>query len=117
MSAIQVIVCLLMLIAPAMGQHHHPSQDQAIHEKFYSNWMMPDHPQTSCCHERDCYPTLARKSGGYWQALRREDGKWLTVPHQKVEMERDNPDGRNHLCAPPPAYGDTVYCFIAGGGT
>ena len=30
---------------------------------------------------------------------------------------RDNPDGRNHLCAPPPSasFVDTVYCFALGG--
>jgi hypothetical protein len=30
-------------------EHHHPPQDQATHEKFYSTWMMPDAPHVSCC--------------------------------------------------------------------
>jgi hypothetical protein len=36
-----------------------------------------------------------------------------------VERNRDNPDGRNHLCAPPPALSplDSVYCFALGGAT
>lgn len=37
-----------------------------------------------------------------------------------IERNRDNPDGRSHLCAPPPrAYrpSDTVYCFALGGAT
>jgi hypothetical protein len=25
------------------------------------------------------------------------------VPPQKIERNRDNPDGRNHVCMPPPA--------------
>jgi hypothetical protein len=32
----------------------------------------------------------------------------------EIERHRDNPDGRNHLCAPPPdgSYPtDTVFCF------
>ena len=40
--------------------------------------------------------------------------------HPAIERNRDNPDGRNHLCAPPPrAYrpSDTVYCFALGGAT
>ena len=53
-------------------------------------------------------------------AQRREDGKYIPVPPQKVERNRDNPDGRNHLCAlPPNVYkpADTVYCFALGGAT
>jgi hypothetical protein len=52
-------------------------------------------------------------------AKRREDGKFILVPPQKVERNRDNPDGRNHLCAPPPTASyppDTVFCFALGGG-
>jgi hypothetical protein len=42
-------------------------------------------------------------------AKRNEDGKYIPIPHQKVERNRDNrdnrdnPDGRNHLYAPRPA--------------
>jgi hypothetical protein len=40
------------------------------------------------------------------------------VPAAKVERNRDNPDGRSHLCAPPPtatAFSpDTVFCFSLG---
>jgi hypothetical protein len=53
-------------------------------------------------------------------AKRREDGKYILIPREKVERNRDNPDGRNHLCAPPPnplLPSDTVYCFALGGAT
>lgn len=82
--------------------------------KFYETWMMPDAPHISCCNEKDCYPTEARKTPTGWEAKRREDGKWLRIPESKIERNRDNPDGRNHLCAPPPD-GDRVFCFILGG--
>jgi hypothetical protein len=39
------------------AQRHHPSQDQPLHETFYSKWHMPDNPSASCCNEADCYPT------------------------------------------------------------
>lgn len=51
----------------------HPPQDQALHEKFYSTWHMPDNPSVSCCNSADCYPTdikyiddqiYARRRGG-----------------------------------------------------
>jgi hypothetical protein len=104
----------------AQDHRHHPPQDVALHEKFYSTWYMPDNPTKSCCNKADCYPTQVTYRNGEIYALRREDRKWLHIPLQKVEQHRDNPDGRNHLCAPPPnATGymlDTVYCFALGSG-
>lgn len=102
----------------AFAQHRHPPQDVQIHEKFYSTWMRPDNPRLSCCSQHDCYPTEARVEDGVWFAKRREDGKWLRVPLEKVEQNRDNPDGRSHLCAPRPerAYSADVFCFTPGSG-
>ena len=102
------------------GAHrHHPLEDQLLHEKFYSSWHMPDNPVLSCCNSADCYPTEVRYVDGRIYARRREDGKYILIPSQKVERNRDNPDGRNHLCAPPPSASlvDTVYCFALGGAT
>src|ERR1700704_2160835 len=99
---------------------HHPPQDQALHEKFYAKWHMPDHPSLSCCNDADCYPTEIKYVDGKIYAKRREDGKYILIPPQQVERNRDNPDGRNHLCAPPPNVSnlsDTVYCFALGGAT
>jgi hypothetical protein len=109
---------LLFGAVSASAQHQHPPQDEEIHEKFYSTWMRPDNPHLSCCSQHDCYPTEARIEGDIWLAKRREDGKWLRVPPQKVEQKRDNPDGRSHLCAPRPerAYSADVYCFTPGSG-
>ncbi len=34
---------LILAVSSAIAQeHHHPPQDQTIHERFYSTWMMPD---------------------------------------------------------------------------
>jgi hypothetical protein len=119
------LVCFVLLACalPAEAQEHraHPAADMALHEKFYSTWYMPDQPTRSCCNMADCYPTEVRAQGSAIFARRREDGKWLLVPPHKVERHRDNPDGRNHICAPPPSASsqapDTVYCFTLGGGT
>jgi hypothetical protein len=99
---------------------HHPPEDQLLHDKFYSTWRMPDNPSASCCNDADCYPTEIRYVDGQIYAKRREDGKYILVPSQKIERNRDNPDGRNHLCAPPPSAlqpSDTVFCFALGGAT
>ena len=116
-------VAALLLAFPlrkALAQEHrHPPQDLPLHEKFYSTWHMPDNPSRSCCNKADCYPTEVKFQHGQWYALRREDRKYIPVPWQKVELNRDNPDGRNHLCAPPPTASyprDTVFCFALGSG-
>jgi hypothetical protein len=103
-----------------VAEHRHPPEDMALHEKFYSTWHMPDNPALSCCNNADCYPTDVKYVDGKIYAQRREDGKYILIPPQKVERSRDNPDGRNHLCAPPPGpsnSSDTVYCFALGGAT
>jgi hypothetical protein len=102
------------------AERRHPPRDMALHEKFYSTWHMPDNPALSCCNNADCYPTDIKYVEGNIYAKRREDGKYILIPPQKVERSRDNPDGRNHLCAPPPSLSnssDTVYCFTLGGAT
>jgi hypothetical protein len=111
---------LVLVVSTAAAQHRHPPEDQALHEKFYSTWYMPDNPNSSCCNDADCYPTEIKYVGGNIYARRREDGKYILIPPQKVERNRDNPDGRNHLCAPPPNSfqpADAVFCFSLGGGT
>jgi len=110
---------LVFVASAAAAQHRHPPQDAALHEQFYSTWYMPDNPAMSCCNSADCYPTEIKYLGGSIYARRREDGKYILIPPQKVERNRDNPDGRNHLCAPPPTSVnavDTVFCFSLGGG-
>jgi hypothetical protein len=114
------LVFAVALASTAAAQHRHPPQDEALHEKFYSTWYMTDNPGMSCCNNADCYPTEIEYVGGNIYARRREDGQYILIPPQKVERNRDNPDGRNHLCAPPPnSYhpADTVFCFSLGGGT
>ncbi len=106
---------------PSIHGRGHPASDMPLHEQFYSTWFMPDNPAKSCCNKADCYPTEARFYMGHWQAKRREDGKWLFIPAAKIERRRDNPDGRSHLCAPPPTEtnypADTVFCFALGTGS
>jgi hypothetical protein len=100
--------------------HHPPGLETELHEKFYATWFMPDDPGRSCCNKADCYPTEVRYQNDQWYARRREDGAFIPVPWKKVERNRDNPDGRNHVCMPPPtatAYPpNTVFCFSLGGG-
>jgi hypothetical protein len=101
------------------GATSHPPQDQAIHERFYQSWMMPDNPVVSCCSLRDCAPAETYWLNGHWMARKVGDtGSFTPIPPQKVEQGRDTPDGRSHLCGSRglPSGDFTVYCFIAGAG-
>lgn len=43
-----------------------------------------------------------------------------TIPAETIGRNRDNPDGRIHVCAPPANHSydvEEVYCFALGGGT
>jgi hypothetical protein len=91
-------VCLIVTATPA------PAHD------IYTHWKSPD-TGVSCCNRADCYPTESRFTAGSWRALRREDGKWLVVPHNKILTDEQTEDGKAHLCAPPPAVTDIIYCF------
>ena len=101
---------------PQTGMHNHPQHDEEIHLKFYSNWMRPDAPNVSCCDRKDCYPAVFRKIGTRWEAQRREDGEWMPVPPEKFELNRDSPDGRNHVCMQPPGHSNAVFCAKLGSG-
>jgi hypothetical protein len=120
LAAVAIAFFITIAIGAASAQERrHPPQDEQLHNQFYATWMMPDNPKRSCWNKADCYPTEATLENGQWFAKRREDGKFLLVPALKVEQNRDSPDGRNHLCAPPPsAYQppDTVFCFKPGAG-
>jgi hypothetical protein len=107
-------------VAAAKDHYHPPGLETELHEKFYSTWYMPDEPAKSCCNKADCYPTEVKFQNGQWHARRREDGTFVPVPWKKVEQNRDNPDGRNHVCMPPPTATyyppNTVFCFSLGAG-
>ncbi len=100
-----VAVGLVFVVSTAAAQHRHPPQDEALHEKFYSTWYMPDNPARSCCNRADCYPTEIKYVGGNVYARRRDDGNYILIPPSKT---------------PPPGGSyptDTVFCFSLGGGT
>lgn len=110
-------IALVLMGAQARAQEHrHPPQDQAIHERFYSTWMMPDAPHVSCCHNEDCAPAQSKLVNGKWYARKSDDQDWIPIPAVKVELNRDTPDGRSHLCGRWSGLDFNVFCFIAGFG-
>lgn len=110
-SVVAALLAFLLASPAASGAEH--SHGGAV-GKFYETWTMPDRRTVSCCNKRDCYATEAKQVGQFWFARIRETGQFVRVPPEKIETERDNPDGQNHLCASPAGQ---VYCFQIGGGT
>ena len=90
---------LILAASSAIAQqHHYPPQDQAIHERFYSAWMMPDKRTVPCCSNQDCSPAESRVEDGNWVARKvGEDGSWTVVPPSKIEHDRESPDGQPPL--------------------
>lgn len=114
-----LIACTLSLIVPAHADdHQHPTHDQALHDKFYSTWLVPNggySRRQSCCNKKDCAAVRAvRRKGDIWEAQRDSDGSWLRVPPSKVESNqpdpRQSPDGRSHMCSVE----TNVICFVLG---
>lgn len=99
-------------------EHRHPPQDHAIHYQFYNSWMMPSNRAISCCHEEDCAPAESKFENGHWLARKvsESDGPFTPIPDERIERDRDTPDGRSHICGRHFGEGLTVFCFIPGAG-
>ena len=124
--AVGALLLLIWSCIPAIAQEHkHPPQDEAIHQKFYRNWNMPDNRAVSCCHDEDCFPAQAKNVNGTWYARKDDGDEWIEIPRNKVDIglpdSRDPPDSRAHLCGRKYTFmgassGFTVFCFTAGAG-
>ncbi len=118
-----VLMISVAMVSCAKAQHAgHPPQDMELHHKFYSTWNMPDNRAVSCCHDEDCFPAQSKFEDGSWYARKTDDEDWVKIPANKIEQERDTPDGRSHLCGRKYTYmgassGFTVFCFLPGGGS
>ncbi len=116
-----VVALVFFSVSKALAQeHHHRPQDANLHDQFYKTWMMPENRSISCCHDQDCQPAQAYEKDGSWYAKQDGDDKGFTkIPPQKIEQERDSPDGRSHLCGRRYFFSGefTVFCFLPAGGT
>jgi hypothetical protein len=117
-AAISLALLCFALVYPAFAEH--PAEHMQLHEKFYKTWMMPDNRNVSCCHDEDCAPAQTYRKDGRWYARKEGDtGDFTPVPPQKVEQDRDSPDGRSHICGRRYGFNGgelSVFCFIAGAG-
>lgn len=111
----RLLLALLLLSSEAMAQEHkHP--DQTIYgatAKFYETWMRPDMPYASCCNRADCDVAVdVKRVDGHWWARKKGGGPLVSIPAEKIEQNRDSPDGQSHLCA----INGSVICFLPASG-
>lgn len=107
-TIILALAAMGCLASVAASQEHSHDGDVG---KFYEGWMRPDFPEASCCNKQDCAPVNhVRYENGRWAMQRASDGVWLDIPPEKIELNRDTPDGRSHMCS----INSTVYCAIVG---
>jgi hypothetical protein len=83
--------------------------------KFYQDWMRPDNRNISCCHDKDCAPAQSKLVNGKWQARNSDSEDWVDIPVNRIETDRDSPDGQSHLCKSGTKGGINVYCFLPAG--
>lgn len=105
----------------AEERHGHPARDMEIHRKFYNTWQQPQNRAVSCCHDEDCSPAESKFENGRWLARKvsEPDAEFTPVPPERIEQERDSPDGRSHLCGRRYGYSGgelTIFCFAPGTG-
>ncbi len=116
-----VAVCFIALIClvayPVFAQDHsgHRAQDMPLHHQFYKTWTMPDNRSMSCCNDKDCEPSASKLENGSWYGKRGDE--WIMIPAQKIERERDSPDGQSHLCAQKVLGSWMIYCFLPASGS
>ncbi len=111
----------LLFATPSPAQHRHPPEHAALHDQFYKTWTMPHNRAISCCHDEDCKPAQSKLVDGSWYARHTDDDPWTKIPAERVEHERDSPDGRSHLCGRKYGFSGnpefTVFCFLPAGGS
>lgn len=121
-AAISLVMLCGLLVGTAFGQHK--PEHMALHTQFYNTWQMPDNRGVSCCHDEDCEPAEAYQKDGAWYARKISEipthPEYVRVPPQKVEQDRDSPDGRNHICGRRYGFNNmelSVFCFLPAGGS
>jgi hypothetical protein len=114
-----------MLSARDQGQW--ATADPSV-SNWYKSLMMPDNPTISCCGEADAYyADVFETDGDRYVAIitdTRDDGPLgrhhvefgtrIIVPNTKLKVDSGNPTGHGVIFL---SSSDTVFCYVAPGGT
>jgi hypothetical protein len=129
MLIMALVVCMFYAVKGSAEEGHEGHEQYHV---YYERWMMPDHPQVSCCHARrkepvgeggqmtiigDCYPTEFKLVDGEWWALldpETNGGKREFVrPPENKRLREKNPDPSGvsgHLCE---GVNHEIYCWVS----
>ena len=111
-----------LLLAPiqrpggAQAQEHQGMHGRG-HDKLHHWYETLKQPLSgySCCDNKDCRPTTARRQGELLEVL--VDGEWMKVPSTAI-LTGTSPDTNTHVCAAQ-LYGrpKVIFCVVLGFGT
>jgi len=107
MKRVAVAVVLLLLIG-IRADARPPENADATLAPWFQGLRQPG-TGISCCSIADCRQTDYRTAGDHYEAL--VQGRWISVPPEKVLDRTDNPTGRAVVCWTP-ATG--IMCFVRG---
>jgi hypothetical protein len=125
-------IAILLLVSPdipleARDLGQWSSVDPSV-SQWYKSLMQPDNPTISCCGGTDAYYADAFETDGDRYVaiitdthddapLRRhhvEVGTRILVPNTKLKVDSGNPTGHGVIFL---SSSDTVFCYVAPGGT
>jgi hypothetical protein len=104
MSRDPVLAIALLACAGAASATPPENADPAF-APWFESLQAPN--GTSCCTIADCRTTDYRTTGQGYEAL--VDGRWLTVPPDRVLQHSANPTGRAVVCYLPST---GILCFV-----
>jgi hypothetical protein len=115
----RVLLCLLALTLPAVASidpegYANPNPYGSGHTAFHNFYsqLYNAKKQVTCCHERDCRPTVSRHIGDHIEI--KINGVWMRVAPDAI-LPKTAPDWGAHVCAGDPSTEDPqgrVYCVI-----
>lgn len=106
-------------IRPHLGEIYQAQNYEGVrgvgHEKFhaYYEFLFNTKKSLSCCHDKDCRPTQARRAkDGGWEVM--NDHVWMKVEDDQL-LDASAPDSGAHICSGDPTTMDPkgrVYCIV-----
>ncbi len=101
----RLALALLLLAPPGTAPAHIPRTESRI-DDWFESLIAPD-TGIPCCDRLDCREVASRRGPEGWQAW--SEGRWLTIPEEKVVTDTTNPLEHAVLCWSPTL---GLTCFV-----
>lgn len=101
----RMLFALLLLASPGLATAHIPRTESYV-DDWFESLLAPD-TGIPCCDRLDCREVASRRGAAGWEAW--SDGRWVTIPEDKVVTDTVNPLERAVLCWSPTL---GLTCFV-----